>query len=227
MMLHSLLISLIKNTIQKTQYNMQNLLLLPSNGERTRLRFDSPFGLKLSSTPLTWRDGRYIYITSDEPIVLSSWYMDWKLGKVKQSIQNDYLTGCFENYKKIVLTTDPKLIEDGIQELNEEFLQWFLENQYCENVGVKVGGMDHNLIWSTRKYSVVLPSPQPIISYTNPLDFTEMVYDSPECNTEIDYLQNFIDGQFGVDDDVLDPRAWDMRDLLHWLKINKYKIVKE
>jgi hypothetical protein len=28
-------------------------------------------------------------------------------------------------YKKIILTTDPKLIADGVQSIDDEFLEWF------------------------------------------------------------------------------------------------------
>jgi hypothetical protein len=39
--------------------------------------------------------------------------------------------------KKIILTTDPDLIADGVQAIDDEFLQWFVTNQSCEDVEVK------------------------------------------------------------------------------------------
>jgi hypothetical protein len=38
--------------------------------------------------------------------------------------------------KKIILTTDPDLIKDGVQELDDEFLKWFIKNPSCESVEV-------------------------------------------------------------------------------------------
>jgi len=38
--------------------------------------------------------------------------------------------------KKIILTTDQDLIEDGVQEIEDEFLEWFVKNPNCEFVEV-------------------------------------------------------------------------------------------
>jgi hypothetical protein len=39
-------------------------------------------------------------------------------------------------YKKIILTTDQDLIEDGVQAIDDEFLEWFVKNPSCEFVDV-------------------------------------------------------------------------------------------
>jgi hypothetical protein len=36
--------------------------------------------------------------------------------------------------KKIILTTDSKLIKDGLQDIDDDFLEWFLNNQTCCDV---------------------------------------------------------------------------------------------
>jgi len=36
--------------------------------------------------------------------------------------------------KKIILTTDQDLIKDGVQAIDDEFLQWFVKNQICREV---------------------------------------------------------------------------------------------
>ena len=43
----------------------------------------------------------------------------------------------YEDVKKIILTTDQDLIEDGVQEIDDEFLEWFVKNPSCEKVEVK------------------------------------------------------------------------------------------
>ena len=43
----------------------------------------------------------------------------------------------YEDVKKIILTTDSKLIKDGVQEINDEFLEWFVKNSSCEQISVE------------------------------------------------------------------------------------------
>lgn len=44
-----------------------------------------------------------------------------------------------EECKKIILTTDQDLIKDGVQAIDDEFLEWFVKNQSCESVEVTYG----------------------------------------------------------------------------------------
>jgi hypothetical protein len=37
-------------------------------------------------------------------------------------------------YKKIILTTDQDLIKDGVQAIDDEFLEWFVSNPSCEYI---------------------------------------------------------------------------------------------
>jgi hypothetical protein len=41
--------------------------------------------------------------------------------------------------KKIILTTDQDLIKDGVQAIDDEFLEWFTNNPSCEEVEVGYG----------------------------------------------------------------------------------------
>ena len=45
----------------------------------------------------------------------------------------------YEDVKKIILTTDQDLIEDGVQATDDEFLEWFVKNPSCEWVEVGYG----------------------------------------------------------------------------------------
>jgi len=40
------------------------------------------------------------------------------------------------NSQKIILTTDQDLIKDGVQAIDDEFLEWFVKNPSCESVEV-------------------------------------------------------------------------------------------
>jgi hypothetical protein len=47
----------------------------------------------------------------------------------------------FSVCKKIILTTDQDLIADGVQAIDDEFLEWFVKNPSCEEVEIyEVGG---------------------------------------------------------------------------------------
>jgi hypothetical protein len=39
--------------------------------------------------------------------------------------------------KKIILTTDQDLIKDGVQSIDDEFLEWFVKNPSCEEVEIE------------------------------------------------------------------------------------------
>ena len=81
-----------------------------------------------------------IYITSDEEIEEGDWFydLDTKYVKIKQSFENSHLDF---NGKKIILTTDQELISDGVQDIEDEFLKWFVENPSCEEIGVLTNNM--------------------------------------------------------------------------------------
>ena len=53
------------------------------------------------------------------------------------SKQNPSSSCHLSNYKKIILTTDQDLIKDGVQAIDDEFLEWFVKNPSCERVEVE------------------------------------------------------------------------------------------
>jgi len=90
-----------------------------------------------------------IYITSDEEIkegnyvvvscsevnieevrIVTGYYNEQFLFDDKSQIHMDYC-------KKIILTTDQNLIKDGVQSIDDEFLEWFINNPSCEFVEVE------------------------------------------------------------------------------------------
>ena len=76
---------------------------------------------------------QHIYITSDEKAKEGDWgYIPFQGGNVK--LVGKYFA---DDWKKIILTTDQDLIEDGVQAIDDEFLEWFVKNPSCEEVEVK------------------------------------------------------------------------------------------
>ena len=114
---------------------MKNIHVLPTdkptilfvNNEKLLLAIGFAVGTKKNK-------GQNIYITSDEYIGLS-YYLDGNLVRKGVVDDKDYWE-VRKDYKKIILTTDQDLIKDGVQAIDDEFLEWFVKNQACENVYV-------------------------------------------------------------------------------------------
>ena len=78
---------------------------------------------------------KHIYITSDKKIKNRDWYIaDNKVYRASVDHMSElYTYSC----KKIILTTNDQLIKDGVQAIDDEFLEWFVKNPSCESVEVE------------------------------------------------------------------------------------------
>jgi hypothetical protein len=74
---------------------------------------------------------KHIYITHIEEINEAIKKGDWHLKNDKMVTKSHIIDN---SCKKIILTTDQELIKDGIQPIDEDFLQWFVKNPSCESV---------------------------------------------------------------------------------------------
>ena len=74
-----------------------------------------------------------IYITNDEKIKKGDWCLNLKTNKVIKVGHHGHYGYSSE---KIILTTDPELIKDGVQAIPDEFLEWFVKNPSCEEIEV-------------------------------------------------------------------------------------------
>jgi hypothetical protein len=77
-----------------------------------------------------------IYITNDEDIMIGNFYIAGvDIYKCLSSIELEDLS--IDSYcKKIILTTDQELIKDGVQAIDDEFLEWFVKNPSCKGVEI-------------------------------------------------------------------------------------------
>ena len=102
-----------------------------------------------------------LYITSDEKIKEGDWFLE-KAGR-QYPIQWNGVDKLNHHCKKIILTTDQDLIKDGVQPIEDEFLEWFVNNPSCEKVEVKMenyyasGALQHNL-WRPK---IIIPKEEP------------------------------------------------------------------
>ena len=138
---------------------MKNIRTLP-RGKSSRLYFDvvtkklllqERLSLNATSFPI---EKRNIYITSNEKIKIGDWFITADL--LWKANQNIHLINPKRD-KKIILTTDQDLIKDGVQAIDDEFLEWFVKNPSCEEVElanslVRISSFD----WRT-DYKIIIP----------------------------------------------------------------------
>jgi len=114
---------------------MKNVHLLPTD-KPSRVFYDISLDkLVLASTYeiSKWFENKHIYITSDEDIKPGDWYIINGQGLSKYDGHFSLGIDC----KKIILTTDQDLIKDGVQAIDDTFLEWFVKNPSCEEVEVE------------------------------------------------------------------------------------------
>jgi hypothetical protein len=95
--------------------------------------------------------------------------------RVLLSLNGRENTSLKDSCKKIILTTDQELIKDGVQAIDDEFLEWFVKNSSCESVEVAndlkyfnvdelrerhLKGLPH-LYSESIGYKIIIPSEKP------------------------------------------------------------------
>ncbi len=86
---------------------------------------------------------KHIYITSDEEIREDYVFAYGVIIKVMMfDVETLYFVNGTkakrEDCKKIILTTDQYLIKDGVQAIDDEFLEWFVNNSSCEYIQTEI-----------------------------------------------------------------------------------------
>jgi hypothetical protein len=148
---------------------MKNIHVLPTN-KPSRLCLDSKDKLWFAkNSGYTIADGKVnIYITSDEEIKEDDYRMNIQRGYFKKSDKEglDYYNKRNDVFKKIILTTDQDLIKDGVQAIDDEFLEWFVKNPSCKFVEVEKGKDPtdrawYNTVLCRRIYKIIIPQEEP------------------------------------------------------------------
>jgi len=149
---------------------MKNIHLLPT--EKPSRLYKSKITQNISMGPIDISqhgDATYnliIYITSDEEIKEGDWVCDIELNRVEKC----KYSGTFRNWKKIILTTDQDLIADGVQGIDDDFLEWFVKNPSCKEVEVKhfgtcCGNQSITQCINCKKYNpvhkIIIPQEEP------------------------------------------------------------------
>ena len=115
---------------------MKNIHLLPTDKpSRLAILHDNKLHIGTSFKKDFNVSPQNIYITSDEEIKEGDYGIHpITLNISKHHSKDNNLT---QGWKKIILTTDQDLIKDGVQAIDDEFLEWFVKNPSCEGVEIE------------------------------------------------------------------------------------------
>jgi len=165
---------------------MKNLYVIPTDkpsrlGLNNKVLDYAPlFGFELFDKNKNFRHNPVnIYITSDEEIRRGDYfislngdesYLDIILNNEVDDFNEYADVDWIENCKKIIITDNKDLIKDGVQAIDDEFLEWFVKNPSCEEVVTeRVVVYDDNnngsgeIFHSNRKfaYEIIIPREEP------------------------------------------------------------------
>ena len=134
----------------------------------------------LSPKPQGLCKNQHIYITDNEKIKEGDWYLV-ELFKITGESDGFYIEKCTKlddvwcnnfdvistrhkgNCKKIILTDDEDLIKNNVQEISEDFLEWFVKNPSCEYI--ETHSLDIKIINTGEsfhyRYEILIPQEEP------------------------------------------------------------------
>ena len=117
---------------------MKNIHILPTDKlSRVRIGNNRNFIIGITQSATVSKNDFYtnqhIYIASDEEIKIKDYVINLEDNEIYPSMgymgNNNWI-------KKIILTTDQDLINDGVQAIDDEFLEWFIKNPSCDYIHV-------------------------------------------------------------------------------------------
>jgi hypothetical protein len=141
---------------------MKNIHVLPTEKPSRLTKPGGSSSIKLytnglTNTPKGHCKNYHLYITSDEEIKFDEYYLG------EDSNIYCLVSGVNYNGKKIILTTDQELIEEGVQSIDDEFLEWFVKNPSCEFVEIRKyhSGVLSDISEITSFLKIIIPQEKP------------------------------------------------------------------
>jgi hypothetical protein len=148
---------------------MKNIHVLPTD-KPSRLIINWEKDLCYKSKPYLMEGTQNIYITNDEIVTeysIGLYFIDI-YNKTRHIFSPIYINkdtiaaGKFHTYinngnmcKKIIMTTDPILILNGVQAIDDTFLEWFIKNPSCEYVDLI--GLRKEKGYEFLGYEIIIP----------------------------------------------------------------------
>jgi hypothetical protein len=137
---------------------MKNVHVLPTDKpSRLRIGDNGNVVLGLMQNSIVSRNDNFtnhhIYITSDEKIKERDYFIS------KEGTIHDEFGGGYGD-KKVILTTDQDLIDNGVQAITNTFAEWFVKNPSCEVIQVEnemVASKPSSIERWDYKYKIIIP----------------------------------------------------------------------
>lgn len=166
---------------------MKNIHVLPTDKPSILFKFANQ--LHLDNIPKDYYKKYNIYITSDETIKDDDYGLDTFHKEIRKFRNKNFVS---KYDRKIILTTDSQLIKNGVQAIDDEFLEWFVKNPSCESVEVEVDEYRDTSISDTEifiDYKIIIPKEQPkqeiIASKEDAKIFIDAMIKHPEPNEKL------------------------------------------
>jgi hypothetical protein len=153
----------------------KNIHIIPTNklSRLVQRRMTKEIKTSLLDNPQLWNNIN-IYITNDEEIK-GEWFYNPFINEIQINCNSD---GC----KKIIITDNKDLIKDGVQAIDDTFLEWFVKNLSCERVEVK----NYKSSEYPLNYKIIIPQeeykPLPDVNWES--DIINKVWDEDEPKQE-------------------------------------------
>ena len=157
----------------------RNLWVIPTNKPSRLFKDNLGYYFSFENLQRSNFTNQNIYITSDEEIKEGDWCIEYDdidkkwLNPYKPTNKSwDMVSKA--NYcrlrgtvKKIILTTDQDLIKDGVQGVDDNFLEWFVKNPSCEYIEIEnvydkfLNGDKRSVSDFRKKYKINIPKEEP------------------------------------------------------------------
>jgi hypothetical protein len=218
-----------------------NVFLLPTDKPSRLIIYSTILNVfRLLDKPIDdWKHKQHIYITSAEEIKDGDWFIhnSYNCISIQEAIEvtnmildSEGQISNKENNKKIVLTTDQDLIKDGVQAIDDEFLEWFCsKNPSCEYIKTEKWLDDEGGVL----YSRIIPKEEPKefdireLNRLDDIEIEEMSNDwatmsqqiKPKQETLEEAAKNYINNDLDLYESLTDGHiSYDIAiDLLHKL----------
>jgi hypothetical protein len=145
---------------------MKNIHILPTEKPSRIFYLAGNLHLEMGQL-ITPKDYQNIYITSDMEEIKEGDYYIAEFGSLDRPIHKHIGEEPKGDYKKIILTTDQDL--DGVQAIDDDFLEWFVTNPSCEFVEVVIMNKEYNKTEDfpyQECYKIIIPQEEPKQDYS-------------------------------------------------------------
>ena len=169
---------------------MKNIHILPTDKPSRLIIYSTLLNeFRLLNEPIEdWKHKKNIYITSDEEITNCDCYVINVVGeisrrtvfkpiKVTEDIVRKEPLITYPNggwCKKIILTTDVDLIKDGVQAIDDEFLEWFVAKTNDSGKPIDIVKVKNSILKIPNRYDddyraipylkIIIPKEEPVFS---------------------------------------------------------------